>query len=204
MLRISAYLFLTVLTLTLLTSCEGVVKGRSVTYKKNNLSFQLVEIPGWTSLDCLDIPWCKAKTTQPNPETGVVPDTVPGGVIRFFFRDSLNISPSKSGIRIEYFSDKLPNCSSTDSVVDGMITYFRDQYAGLTINQNPKYIETVGGKKARCLEIISTINAMYMSWGYIHREKEGYIIGFNLTARTENDYKIMKPRFDELLASYRD
>jgi len=177
-----------------LIGCEQKESFRRKTYSKNGFYISLREIPEWVELSAEQLPWGQAFLRV---------DSTRQGFITSYFRDTINLSLRSSQVRIEYFSRKLPNCSTNDSVTMYIAKIMGRKYNGMEIKRDTAAFETSDGKNVGWVEAVSRMNQMWMAWAYIPRT-DGYYVALNLTCYNENDFKLMRDKFKDLALSYRE
>lgn len=172
-------------------ACEDAEVYERNTYEANGTYFSIRQYPEWTELGTKDLPWGKAfEELDPQKQ----------GFIASYFRDTTGLSMRNSQIRIEYFSRGLPNCSNNDSVSMYIEKIMTQKYGGLKTARDTAAFKTQDGKRVAFVEAISSLNGIWFAWYYIPLEK--YYVAMNLSAFSENDYALMKGKFNKMAESF--
>jgi len=179
--------------LLLCMGCEAVEDFQRNQYTVQGQTFSLREYPEWVELQANQLPWGKAFEDM-NPERQ--------GFVTSFFRDTMGLSMRSTQIRVEYFSRSLPNCSNNDSVSMYIEKIMQQRYAGLETRRDTAAFTTKSKNNVAYVEAISPLNQIWFAWAYI--PIDGYYVAFNLSAFTENEYALMKEKFELLVASYQE
>jgi len=177
--------------LLLYMGCEPVEDFQRNQYSVQGQTFSLREFPEWVELQAKQLPWGKAFEDM-NPERQ--------GFITSYFRDTMGLSMRSTQIRVEYFSKGLPNCSNNDSVSMYIEKIMKQRYAGLETLRDTAAFTTRSDNKVAYVEAISPMNQIWFAWAYI--PIDGYYVAFNLSAFTENEYALMREKFEALVISY--
>ena len=183
-----------------LAACGGGISKKSDTrsetvYMEGPVRFSLREIEGLSSYPADSVPWVNANMNNAD-----------GGVIAYYFVDGMDASLRNPNIRLEYFSKKLPNCSTPDSVIWGIKQQMKGRDA-IVLEENKK-IKTYSGKKAFTLEIdappFQVDSLLYerrsLYWAYVDQGE--YYLGMHLAAVERGKYDQVKPMFKELVKTY--
>lgn len=117
-----------------------------------------------------------------------------------FMADTGKTSMATTNIRLEYMSNKLPNCHNENEIFAWLKKHFKGQYSKLDIKEN-EVLKTKSGKKVRLLEILAQDMNEYRAWAYIPYGKD-YYLGSVLTCRSVSHYSTALAAFKKYIRSY--
>ena len=190
-----------VIMLALLAACGSGKVSDSRTrheFMQGPVKFSLREVEGLSMYPADSVPWVNTKLMN----------TADGGVIAYYFVDGMEASLRAPNIRLEYFSKKLPNCSTPDSVIWGIKEQLKGR--GAIVTEENKKIKTYSGKKAFTLEVdappFQVDSLLYdrrsLYWAYIDQGE--YYLGLHLAAVERGKYDQVLPMFKELVKTYEE
>ena len=78
----------------------------------------------------------------------------------------------------------------------------KQRYAGLKTRRDTAAFTTRSDNTVAYVEAISPLNQIWFAWAYI--PIPGYYVAFNLSAFSENEYNLMKDKFETLVASFQE
>jgi hypothetical protein len=149
-----------------------------------------------------------AHLTSELPWGYMFPATQMNGKFITYTLQGRQLSLREPYIQVEYISKTLPYCSSPDSLYIWLSEQFEQGLPDYKVLKKRHLVKTKSGKMADCKEMFvpkrgeqKELSEKYLAYGYIDYNPF-YLIGFNLTAITKEDFDYSIDAFYDILKTY--